>query len=109
MKISFDFDHSLTQPKIQNLASKFIAANHEVWITTSRSPNKEGVKLPYDNREVFAMAEKLGIKKENIRFTSYDEKYKYLKDFDLHFDDDEVEIELINEHPCKCIGVLINS
>jgi hypothetical protein len=108
LKISFDFDHTLTNPKHQELAIKFIALNAEVHITTSRayeSPNSE--KLKYDNREVFAMAGRLGIKKENITFTAYVEKYGFLKDFDLHFDDDVEEINLINQHPCRCIGVLV--
>jgi hypothetical protein len=107
MKVSFDFDHSLTNPKNKELAKKFLVLGAEVHITTSRTNDPINGKQPYDNREVFSMAERLGIKKENITFTSYADKYSFLKDFDLHFDDDEHEIILINEHPCKCIGVLI--
>lgn len=107
MKIAFDFDHSLTNPKYQELAKKFIALGAEVHIVTSRKPNIAGVKHLYDNTQVFEIAKQVGISRENITFTSYVEKYKFLKDFDLHFDDDEEEIYLINEHPCKCIGILI--
>ncbi|MBC7845543.1 MAG: hypothetical protein H7Y10_03525 [Flavobacterium sp.] len=108
MKLSFDFDFTLTNPKYQELAKKFIALGAEVHITTSRKPNIVGQKHLYDNRQVFEIAQQVGIPENNIRFTSYVEKYKFLKEFDLHFDDDdEEEIALINEHPCKCIGVLI--
>lgn len=106
MKVSFDFDHTLTNPVFQELAKKFIALGAEVHITTTRC-NKT-VKPPYDNREVFSMAERLGIEKKNITFTSYQDKYRFVKDFDMHFDDDEHETILINEFPSKCIGVLIN-
>jgi hypothetical protein len=107
MKVSFDFDHSLTNPKYQELAKKFIAVGAEVHITTSRKPNIVGEKHLYDNRQVFEIAQQVGIDAKNITFTFYEEKYKFLKDFDLHFDDDQEEIYMINEHPCKCIGILI--
>ena len=107
MKVSFDFDHTLTDSKYQELAKKFIAVGAEVHITTSRKPNIVGEKHLYDNRQVFEIAQQVGISEKNITFTSYVEKYKFLKDFDLHFDDDAEEIYLINEHPCKCIGILI--
>lgn len=107
MKVSFDFDHTLTNPKYQELAKKFIDLGTDVYITTSRKANSNNVKLPYDNREVFAMAQKLGIKSLNVRFTETQLKYSFLKDFDMHFDDDEEEIFTINEHPGKCLGILI--
>jgi hypothetical protein len=107
MKVSFDFDHTLTNPKYQELAKKFIALGADVHITTSRFKQTGGRKLLYDNREVFSMAERLNISLLNITFTEGADKYKFVKDFDLHFDDDDNEIFLINDHPSKCIGVLI--
>lgn len=107
MKVSFDYDHTLTDLKWRELAKKFVMQGTDVWITTSRFMDKAGVKLPYDNRQVFETAKEVGIKEQNIVFTNGEEKYAFLKDFDLHFDDDDEEIYLINEHPCKCIGILI--
>ena len=107
MKVSMDYDFTLTNPIFQELTKKFLALGADVHITTSRTNELIRGKQPYDNREVFGMAERLGIKQENITFTNYQDKYSFLKDFDLHFDDDEHETILINEHPCKCIGVLI--
>lgn len=107
MKVSFDFDHTLTNPNLTELAKKFIVMGADVYITTSRFSDQLGKKLAYDNREVFNKAEVLGIPKNKIRFTNGQDKYSFLKDFDLHFDDDEHEIILINEHPSKCLGLLI--
>lgn len=106
MKVSFDFDHTLTNPKYQELAKSFIKSGAEVSITTQRESTSLSRKLPYDNREVFRIANELGIQK--VVFTEKMDKYKFLKDHDLHFDDDEEQIMLINDHPCKCIGVLIH-
>ena len=106
MKVSFDFDHTLTNPVFQELAKKFIDLGAEVHITTTRC-NRVGL-APHGHQEVFSMAERLGIDKNNITFTSYQDKYRFVKDFDMHFDDDEHETILINEFPSKCIGVLIN-
>lgn len=107
MKVSFDFDHTLSNIKYQELAKKFIDLGAYVYITTQRQSTKPNIKLPYDNREVFAIAEKVGIRFLNIQFTETKDKYNFLKDFDIHFDDDDEQINLINDHPCKCVGFLV--
>lgn len=98
MKVSFDFDSTLTTPKMQELCKKFLDLGADVRITTSRSEQK-------DNSDLFELAEQLGI--EKVVFTNYQDKSVYLNDCDMHFDDDEVEIEEIN-HRKRCIGVLVN-
>jgi hypothetical protein len=106
MKVSFDWDSTLAEPRIQKLAKKFIDAGHEVYITTSRT----GTPLPHanwDNKIIFTIAERLGIPKENIRFTNYVDKWEFLQGFDIHFDDDPYEIQLIEEN-IDCVGVIIN-
>lgn len=104
LKISFDFDQTLSELPMQELAKKYLQLGAEVYITTSRTEHLDG--LQYDNSDVFEVAEKLGIKRENITFTNYDDKYKFVKEYDVHFDDDEQEVALINEFPTKCIGFL---
>ena len=106
MKISFDFDSTLDQIPMQKLASGFMEMGAEVFITTSRGTEMYGgIKL--DNTDVFQLADKLGIKRENIIFTNYDDKFNYVKDMSIHFDDDYEQIFHINEHPlCKAIGFL---
>lgn len=104
LKISFDFDDTLSELPMQELAKKYIKLGAEVYITTSRAEYKDG--LEYNNSDLFEVADKLGIKRQNITFTNYDDKYKFVKEYDLHFDDDDNEIALINEFPSKCIGFL---
>lgn len=112
MKISFDFDSTLSEEKNQKLAKKFIDDGHEVWITTSRLSSEHGRSKGWpwiitQNEFLFETAEKVGIPKDRIKFTEGDDKWKSLYTFDIHFDDDEVEIELININLDNCCGVLL--
>ena len=66
MKVSFDWDSCLAELRQQEIAKKFIADGHEVWITTSRF--KEGGR-DWDNKPVFSVAERLGIPVDRIQFT----------------------------------------
>ena len=98
MKVSFDFDSTLDRPVVQDYAKSLIQDNIEVWIVTSRMS-----KVNTDwNKDLFLVADKLGILKENIVFTEMSDKFEFFKDKDFiwHLDDDWVELNLINEH-CK--------
>ena len=101
MKISFDFDHTLSTPTMQKLAKLFKSKGHDTYLTTSR------FKLSpfYSNERVYNIAESVGIPKENIRFTNGKDKYNFLREFDIHFDDDIIQIELINDLT-ECVGIL---
>jgi len=99
-----DFDGVLTEQPMRNLAKSLIEANIEVFVTTSRSNETEGLKL-YHN-DLFAVTDSLGIKRENITFTNYNKKYQYVRNFTIHIDDDDLEIDLINDFPSPTIGFL---
>ena len=105
MKVSFDFDGCLDQTPMQELCKKFIALSAEVFITTSRSTGMEK-GINFANKDLFELTDALGIERKNIIFTNYEDKYTFVKDFDLHFDNDELEISLINDYPGFCIGML---
>ena len=107
MKISFDWDSCLAEIRQQKIAEKFIAEGHEVWVTTSRF-RKVPAHADWDNIPVFKVAERLGIPVERIQFTGMVDKWKFLSGFDMHFDDDQIEIELMEENLPSCIGVLIH-
>jgi len=112
MKISFDFDSTLSEEKNQKLAKKFIDAGHEVWITTSRLSSEHGRSKGWpwiitQNEFLFEIAEQVGIPVDRIKFTEGEDKWKSLYNFDIHFDDDELEIELINQNLDNCCGVLL--
>jgi len=114
MKISFDFDGVLTTEKMQQHAQKYIAQGHDVYITTSRRTeeffNENNVEINIKkgelNKDVFEIAEKIGIPKDHIRFTNFKDKYPILEDFDIHYDDDPLEIRFIDDYLVNCVGVL---
>ncbi len=113
MKISFDFDSTLTREDIQEIADDFINRGHDVHITTSRHSKSRyklvgGGEIPFPNKDLFGIAENLGIPKENTPFTEMQDKVDFLDGFDMHFDDDEYEIDLITRSKIKCLGILIN-
>ncbi|WP_421809080.1 hypothetical protein [Flagellimonas sp.] len=98
MKISFDFDSTLSEGFVQSIASSMQQGNN-IFITTSRSRQ-------YDNADLFQLAKYLSIPETNIRFTEHEDKYLFLNGFDMHFDDDSYEIDLINRKT-KCKGILV--
>ena len=102
MKVSFDFDGTLTNDIYFRLASAFIEHRCDVHIVTARNINGK-------NDDLFQVAIKLGIAKEKIIFTNFDSKLPFVKDFYLHFDDDNVEIEDINFHGGRCLGILVET
>jgi len=105
LKVSFDFDGTLTEEPMQTLCRKFIALGADVHITTSRlSGMDKGIE--FENKDLFELAKELGIPKNKVTFTNYDNKVSFVKDFDLHFDDLHEETFHINEHPSKCMGFL---
>ena len=112
MKVSFDFDSTLSEEKNQKLAKKFIDDGHEVWITTTRLSSDLGKSKGWpwiitQNEALFKIAEEVGIPMDRIKFTEGEDKWKSLYTFDIHFDDDDVEIDLIQENLPNCCGVLI--
>lgn len=109
MRISFDFDSTLTREDIQIIADDFINRGHDVHITTSRHESWKWKGTNSDfNKDLFLVADRLGIPKEKIHFTEMEEKVNFLDGFDMHFDDDEYEIDLITRSKIKCLGILIN-
>lgn len=103
MKISFDFDDTLSLEAMQNVAKGFIDQGHTVWITTSRPMRGADTKLVHS--DLFKISDSLGISHQ-VQFTNYEDKYQFLRGFHLHFDNDEAQINLINASPVGCVGVL---
>jgi hypothetical protein len=91
-RISFDFDDTLTTAKGQDMARRYLAANDEIFIITARTQSNGG--------PVYAMAEKLGIKKENVYFTGGKHKWMLVNRLriDKHIDNNEEELQLIREN-----------
>lgn len=106
LKISFDFDSTLSTHAIQSYAKKLIARGFDVWIVTSRYNTETHIKQfsgnypHYANKDLYKIAEELGIPKDHIYFTNMACKYHFFKDKDFiwHLDDDKIENEEINEY-----------
>ena len=111
MKVSFDFDHTLSYSSIQSYARTLIEKGFEVWIITSRADdetamrawNAAGVNF---NDDLYRVAISLGIPMEHVHFTNYANKSEFIKDkgFLWHLDDCDLENRFINDDT-DCIGV----
>jgi len=120
MKISFDFDSTLSRKDVQSFVIDLITKGHEVWIVTSRCSteatleifgidNYQYQRVEKQNKKLFEVAEKVGIPKDRIVFTEHTDKIEYLKDkgFTVHVDDDPDELWAIIQSgdTCKVVNV----
>ena len=109
LKISFDFDCTLSEHHIQLIAQSMVAAGHDVWIVTARCDDRLHIPnlalINSVNRDLFRIAEKLKIPVEKIIMTEGDFKWRTLEklNIDLHFDDVPEEVELIVRNNRKAI------
>jgi hypothetical protein len=120
MKISFDFDSTLSRKDVQSIVIDLITKGYEVWIVTSRCSteatleilgidNERYQRVDKQNQKLFDVAEKVGIPKDRIVFTNHVDKIEYLKGkgFIVHVDDDPDELMAIfqSDDPCKVVNV----
>jgi hypothetical protein len=115
MKVSFDFDHTLSRKDVQSFAKDLVNEGHEVWIVTSRFSDEAAKEKNWhwiegQNQKLFDVAEDCGIKKENIQFTCMDSKSNFLKDkgFIFHLDDDDIELMDILESKDSCRAIHVD-
>jgi hypothetical protein len=120
VRVSFDFDNTLSRIDVQDFCKELIYYGLDVWIVTSRSRNYCNNKSndndnSNDNKDLFFIAENLEIKKENIIFTNgftegfaKSDFFKINSDFLFHLDDDSVELDFINRETkvkgISCLG-----
>lgn len=115
MKVSFDFDSTLSRKDVQEFAKQLVNEGHEVWIVTSRFDDESAMKKNWNwivgqNQKVFEIAEYCGIKTEHIKFTCMESKSLFLKykGFVFHVDDDVIELMDILESRDKCFPVNVD-
>lgn len=104
LKVSIDFDSTLTKPCVQEFVKQLNRKGIEVHITTSRYQTgihtNAGLQITYNNADVYRIAEQCDIDPWNIHFTNGNYKVEYLdKEFLFHLDDDRFEIERITHIP----------
>ena len=109
LKVSFDFDGTLTRRNIKEYAQSLVARGLECWIVTSRMGfGKE--PRPDWNDDLFNTAAEIGILPEHIHFCCMDNKANFLngKGFIFHIDDDIIELSFVKtDSDCKpicCFG-----
>lgn len=118
MKISFDFDKTLSRPDVQEYCKKLIKHGVEVWVVTSRFDDNHVHRWPevfpgadwlhwYEppnipNWDLYQVTDNLGIPRHRIRFTCMEDKWRYLHrtTFIWHLDDNYVEFERAEEFGC---------
>jgi len=115
MKVSFDFDGTLSRKDVQEFAKELVNEGHEVWIVTSRFDDESAMKKNWhwikgQNQKLFDVAEDCGIKKENIHFTCMESKSIFIKNkgFVFHLDDDDFELMDIFESKDKCRAIHVH-
>jgi hypothetical protein len=114
MKVSFDFDGTLSRKDVQNFAKGLVESGYDVWIVTSRIATEPALVKGWhwverQNQELYDVAERVGIKIDNIIFTEFVDKIEFLKDKDFifHIDDDVDELIAIlnSKDTCKTVNV----
>jgi hypothetical protein len=89
--VSFDFDDTLSTSKGQEKAKQLLAENYRVLIITARQSK--------DSKEVFDVADKLGIRRSDIYFTNGANKWSVVKRLGvaIHYDNNQEQVDLINK------------
>lgn len=109
MKVSFDFDGTLSRNDVQKFATKLVDAGFEVWIVTSRCATEPALAKGWhwverQNQELYDVAESCGITRDKIQFTEHVDKIEFLegKNFIFHLDDDMDELIEISKSGDSC-------
>lgn len=111
MKVSFDFDGTLSRQDVQAYAKELIGKGIEVIVITSRFDEEYKHLYPHNptNEDLYAVTDSLGIKRENIYFTNMDDKVNYLQEgIAWHLDDDEYELREILKSKLNVEAIDVN-
>lgn len=113
MKVSFDFDGTLSEPKVQDFARELISQGIDVWVVTTRwdenHKHKYGINPTIE--DLWEVIDDLGIPRWKVRFTCMEWKYTYLDktDFVWHLDDNETEFVKARVHGCSVPMIQVNA
>lgn len=104
-KVSFDFDNTLSLPKVQQYAKDLIDKGYEVWVVTSRydENHKHLYLMNATHDDLWNVVDKIGIPKHHVVFTNMVWKWQYLDrtHFLWHLDDNKEEIEESVDRNCN--------
>lgn len=108
MKVSFDFDNTLSRTEVQDYCKELIERGIDVWVCTSRynDDNKHKYPLNPSNNDMYMITDCLDIPREKIIFTNRCMKVNHLEGFLWHLDDDRLENDNLNvSRETDCIGI----
>lgn len=115
IKVSFDYDGTLTLPYIQEFAKFLIDCEVDVYVITSRfdelhKQNCLGTIMG-ENSDLWEIVDKIGIQRHKVRFTLMQPKWEYINGTKicLHLDDDTIEVDDIVNYANYCSPVLVAS
>lgn len=115
VKVSFDYDFTLSRKDVQEFAKELIDKGIDVWIVTSRTSTEDIISRNWywsfnQNEILFQTAEECGISKDNIVFTDHKDKIIFLKgkDFVFHLDDNVNELMEIKKSGDNCIPLNVD-
>ena len=106
MKISFDFDSTLSKTSVQNFCFSLLLKDYDIWITTSRIKEFNGAIHYHD--DLMLVANSLCISEDKIHFTNTEFKAPYLEEnnFNIHIDDDIFQLKELEG--TNVIGIDVN-
>lgn len=82
--VLFDFDNTLEFEDVQDFAKMLVNRGLKIGICTARPKTPiSNVVSHTTNDDIFEVSKKVGIKKHDIYFTEYEDKFTYLKQFDV--------------------------
>ena len=108
MKVSFDYDGTLSLPHVEEFAKELVEKGYEVWVVTSRVSEEDSVLHPWGgtdrNKDLWESCKRVGIPEDRVKFTSFADKIEFLEGmgFLFHLDDDLYELITIMESKDKC-------
>lgn len=107
-RVSFDFDHTLSNVEMQRLAYTLIGLGVEVWVCTARCSSEDKMYDNWGNEDLFLVTDSLKIPRNRIIFCDYEEKLPFLEaeGFIWHLDDDNVVIRSLKHSYVKGIHCL---
>jgi hypothetical protein len=91
-KVSFDFDDTLSTQRGQDIAKRLMNDNKTVYIITRRQES--------DSKEVYKVADELGIPRSRVYFTNGSLKWETVKRLEIgtHYDNNQNEVDKIREN-----------
>lgn len=115
IKLSFDFDNTLSKKHVQDYVKSLINQGFDIWIVTSRYKNCNdylGLHQDTENnchQDLYGIVNTLGIPENRIIFTNMKSKWKTLLKMTnvlFHLDDDWKELNEINKYS-STIGISV--